>query len=89
MLLVSASLFILVKVWCGGFELIGTDSLSQILRLANVPLQGRCRAIANKMPNGTRNVIGHMTTDLGPVRATCKKYIYIFLSESPIGKLVA
>ena len=25
------------------------------------------------MPNGTRNVIGHMTTDLGPVRATCKK----------------
>ena len=38
-----------------------------------MPLQGRCRAIANKMPNGTRNVIRHMTTDLGPVRATRKK----------------
>ena len=38
-----------------------------------MPLQGRCRAIANKMPNGTKNVIGHMTTDIGPVRATRKK----------------
>ena len=25
------------------------------------------------MPKGTRNVIGHMTTDLEPVRATRKK----------------
>ena len=38
-----------------------------------MPLQGRCRAIANKMPNGTRNVIGHMTTNQEPVRATRKK----------------
>ena len=41
-----------------------------------VPLQGKCRAIANKMSNGTRNVIVHMTTDLGPVRATSKKKKY-------------
>ena len=43
---------------------------------------GRCRAIANKMPNGTRNVIGHLTTDLGPVRATRKKNNKVFLEKS-------
>ena len=43
-----------------------------------MPLQGRCRVMANKMPYGTRNVIGHMTTDLVPVRATRKKNILDF-----------
>ena len=30
------------------------------------------------MPNGTRNVIRHMTTDLGPVKETRKKKIINF-----------
>ena len=47
-----------------------------------MPLQGRYRVIANKMPNGTRNVIGHLTTDLRPVRATRKKF-----SEGVVDKL--
>ena len=38
-----------------------------------MPLQGRCRAIADNMQNGTRNVIGHMTTDLSTERETHKK----------------
>ena len=44
-----------------------------------MPLQGRCRAIANKITNETRNVIGHMTTVLIPVRATRKKKIEDYL----------
>ena len=43
------------------------------LNVSNIPTPGKCRAIANKMPNVTRNVIGHMTTDPGPVRTTRKK----------------
>ena len=42
-----------------------------------MPLQGRYQDIANKMPNGARNVIGHMTTDLGPVWATHKKKLSV------------
>ena len=35
------------------------------------------------MPNGTRNAIGHMTTDLGPVRAKRKKiYGYNFFMQN-------
>ena len=35
------------------------------------------------MPNGTMNVIGHMTTDLGPVRATLKKNTLLETFKEP------
>ena len=52
------------------------DNVTSLFEVNRVPLQGKCRAMANKMPNETRNVIVHMTTDLGSVRATHKKKKY-------------